>query len=126
MNYRGSHRWATVAVLGVLFLRGLVPVGFMLAPIDGSLAFVLCDFEMPAGEHRHHHHHDQAAHLQGTHSDPSCPYAQSAGPAPLPTLPVLAGGTVFDLLVPAAVVTQTFARFGPARHQTSRGPPLPV
>jgi hypothetical protein len=85
----------------------------------------LCDAQMSAGEHHHHHHHhhDQSTHHEGAHGDPTCPYAQSAGPAPLPTLPVLAGGAVYDRLVPPVAVTQTLLRFGPARQQTSRGPP---
>ncbi len=112
-------------VLGMLFMRGLIPAGFMLAPVDGSLAFVLCDAETSAGEHQHHHHHpglDQVARQHG-HVDPTCPYAQSAGPAPLPTLPALAAGATIDLLVPPTVFTQTLLTFGPIRQQTSRGPP---
>lgn len=123
MKTGGNPGWATLLVLGMLFLRALIPAGFMLAPVDGSLAVVLCDAQMSAGEHHHHHHHDQSTHHEGAHGDPTCPYAQSAGPAPLPTLPVLAGGAVYDRLVPPVAVTQTLLRFGPARQQTSRGPP---
>ncbi|MGO9994575.1 MAG: DUF2946 family protein [Steroidobacteraceae bacterium] len=118
--------WATLLVLGMLFLRALVPAGFMLAPVGERLALVLCDAGMSAGEHQHHHHHpghDNSAHQNGAHSDPTCPYAQSAGPAPLPTLPVLEGGVVSDLTVPPATVTQTFLTCGPTRRQTPRGPP---
>ncbi len=118
--------WATLLVLGLLFLRALIPTGFMLAPMDGSLAFVLCDAEMSAGEHQHHHHHpglDQAAHQHDGHVDPTCPYAQSAGPAPLPTLPVLTGIATIDLLVPPLAFTQTLLTSGPPRQQTPRGPP---
>lgn len=114
--------WATLLVLGMLFLRGLVPAGFMLAPINGSLAFVLCEPEVPAVGHPHPGH-DQAIHHHGAHADPTCPYAQSAGPAPLPALPVLAGGTVFDLSVLPTDFAQTFLSFGPTRQQSSRGPP---
>ena len=126
MRRRGNLGWAALLVLGLLFLRALVPAGVMLAAVDGNLALVLCDAETPAGEHQHHHHHlghDHAAHHEGAHTDPTCPYAQSAGPAPLPALPVLAGGAVHELLVPPAAVSQTFLSFGPARRQTSRGPP---
>ncbi len=126
MRHIRKAGWATLLVLGLLFLRALVPAGFMLAPMGGSLAFVLCDAEMPAGAPQQHHHHsgdDHAAHHEGAHSDPTCPYAQSAGPAPLPTLPVLAGAATVDQLVVPAAVTQTLLRFGPTRQQTPRAPP---
>jgi hypothetical protein len=118
--------WATLFVLGALFLRALVPAGFMLAP--GRLELVLCDVEMSAGElgghHHHHPGHDNAAHHDGVHGDPTCPYAQSAGPAPLPSLPVLAAGSASsDQLAAPTSVTQTLLSFGPPRQQSSRGPP---
>ena len=116
--------WATLLFVGLLFLRALIPAGFMLAPTGGSLAIVLCDAETSVGEHHHHHPgHDHAARHEGAHGDPTCPYAQSAGPAPLPTLPVLAGAANIDQLMAPAAVTQTLLKFGPARQQTPRGPP---
>jgi hypothetical protein len=82
---------------------------------------------MSAGAHPlHHHHHagsDQAAQHGGVHGDPTCPYAQSAGSAPLPTLPILAAGAVVAYFVPTTLVSQTFPPSGPVRKQTSRGPP---
>jgi hypothetical protein len=122
MRNRRTPGWATL-VLGMLLLRALVPAGFMLAPVDGTLAFVLCEPEVISGGHHHHPGPDQAAHQHGTHADPSCPYAQSAGPAPLPTLPILAGVAVPDLWIPPATVTQTVLAFGPPRQQSPRGPP---
>jgi len=118
--------WARLLVLGMLFLRALVPAGFMLAPEDGRVAVVLCDAQMSAGGHPHHHHLvGSDAHHDGVHGDPTCPYAQSAGPAPLPTLPVFAGtSTVGEPPAPEAL--QTFSRFGPTRQQTPRGPPPPA
>jgi hypothetical protein len=90
----------------------------------------LCDAEMSAGAHLlHHHHHpgaDQAAHHEGRHGDPTCPYAQSAGSAPLPTLPILTGGAEFAFFIPPAAVTQAFSPSGPIRKQSSRGPPFPA
>jgi hypothetical protein len=116
--------WAMLLVLALLFLRALIPAGFMLASVDGHLGYVLCDAEMSAGEHHHYHSgHDNAAHHGGAQRDPTCPYAQSAGPAPLPTLPVLAGAETFDQLVTPSAVTQTFLSFGPPRQLSSRGPP---
>ena len=125
-----TSRWAALAVLAVLCLRALVPAGFMVAPLDGRLAFVLCSAETSASaaQHQHHHHpgHGDAEHHDGVHPDPTCPYAQSAGPAPLPTPPALAGGAVLDPPVPAVLATQTFSSCGPARQQTPRGPPSPA
>lgn len=117
---------ATLLVLGMLFLRALIPAGFMLAPVDDGLTVVVCDAEMSAGEHQHHHHpgHDGDTHHDGAHGDPTCPYAKSAGPAPLPAFPVLAGGAIYDQLVPPVAITQTVPASGPPRQHTSRGPPL--
>ena len=125
--------WAGALVLGFLFLRALIPAGFMLAPVDGNLAFVLCDLDlpgaatpagaMPASNHHMHAAQDHAAHQHGAHGEPTCPYAQSSGPAPLPTLPVLAGGTTFERPRMPAAVTQTLLGFGPLRQLSSRGPP---
>ena len=139
--------WGSLLVLGLVLLRALVPAGFMLAPVDGHLAFVLCDADaaipgmsgmsgmaapadmadMPAGAMPSSHHHvpmamDHAAHQHGAHGDP-CPYAQSGGPAPLPTLPVLAASTTFERPRLPAAVTQTLLGFGPVRQPSSRGPP---
>jgi hypothetical protein len=111
-------------VLGVLFLRGLIPAGFMLAPVDGTLAIVLCDMQMSAGEPHHPAGHDhRGAHHHGGGGDPICPYAQSSGPAPLPALPVLAGGAILDQMVAPTAFTQTLLTFGPIRRQSPRGPP---
>jgi hypothetical protein len=125
-RHRATSAWAPQLVCAALLLRALVPAGFMLAPVDGHLAFVLCDAEMSAGEHQHPHHpgHDNAAHHQGVHGDPTCPYAQSAGPAPLPTLPVLVSAATLDRLLAPSGATQTLLRCGPTRQQTPRGPPL--
>ena len=133
MRHIKKPGWATLLILGVAFLRGLVPAGFMLAPVDGNLAIVLCALDqpvaalqggaMPAGHHHMHGAEDHAAHPHGAHGDPTCPYAQSGGPAPLPTLPVLAAGTLFEHPRLPAAVTQTLLSFGPIRQPSSRGPP---
>jgi hypothetical protein len=126
MQQLKDPRWARLLVLGMLFLRALIPAGFMLAPLDGGLTMVVCDAAMSAGEHAHHHHpgHDGPAHPEGAHSDPTCPYAQSAGPAPLPTLPTIAGAAASDWHEPPATVAQIFSTCGPVREQTPRGPPV--
>lgn len=130
MRHIQSPGWATVFLLGLLLLRALVPAGFMLAPVEGRFVVVLCHGNMSAGGHEHHHHdpaRDDAVHHDGLHGHPDCPYAQSSGPAPLPTLPMLAAGdaSASQLAAPASI-TQTLSRFGPSRHQTPRGPPAPV
>jgi hypothetical protein len=124
-RYSATSAGVPLLVIAALLLRALVPAGFMLAPVDGHLAFVLCDAEMSAGELRHHHHpgHDNAGHHQGVHGDPTCPYAQSAGPGPLPTLPVLASAATLNQLVAPGGATQTRLNCGPTRQQTPRGPP---
>ena len=133
LHHIKKRGWVPLLVLGLVLLRGLVPAGFMLAPVDGHLAFVLCDADasmpamatgaMPAGHHHMHMAMEHAGHGHGAHGDPTCPYAQSAGPAPLPTLPVLAGGTTFGRPQLPAAITQTLLGFGPIRQPSSRGPP---
>jgi hypothetical protein len=133
MRHIRKPAWTSLLVLGLVLLRGLVPTGFMLAPVDGRLAFVPCDADasmpampagaMPAGDHHMHMAMGQAAHGHGAHGDPTCPYAQSGGPAPLPTLPVLAGGATFERPRLPAAITQTLLGFGPIRQPSSRGPP---
>jgi hypothetical protein len=125
--------WASLLVVGLVLLRGFVPAGFMLAPVDGHLAFVLCDADvsmpgmlagaMQAPPHHVHMAMGHAADGHAAHGDPTCPYAQSGGPAPLPTLPALAGGAAFERLRLPVAVTQTLLGFGPVRQPSSRGPP---
>jgi len=120
----------------MLCLRAFVPAGFMFAPVDGQLEVVLCDtdalgaaqdhqarsdHQAPRGVHAHHAH-DHAGHHHAQ-TDPTCPYAQSSGPAPLPALPVLASVQIATLSAPSAQVAQTHSRFGPTRQQSPRGPP---
>src|SRR5882762_11244482 len=101
-------RWVAPLVLALLCLRAFVPAGYMLAPVDGRLAVVVCDADAASlGSHNHQGHgHDGAGHHH-TQTDPTCPYAQSAGPAPLPALPTVAPALltiVSALPTPAAQV----------------------
>jgi len=107
-------------VLAMLALRALVPAGFMLAPEAGHLALVPCDVDArrAAG-----HHHEGPQHPLHAHPDPTCPYAQSAGPAPLPALPVLAAAPISTVRLLPAQSPQTFVPFGPSRQQSPRAPP---
>ena len=113
------RRW-TRFVLIMLCLRALVPAGFMLAPVDGQPAIVLCDTDAPRAGHQHvGHHHAGHAHL-----DPTCPYAQSAGPAPLPALPALPAPPPARSEALPTASAQIHARFGPTRQQSPRAPPF--
>ena len=125
---RGRAYWAALLVLFMLAVRALVPAGFMLAPVEGRLSFVLCEPDVLGGpqSHSHHHHHaghDAAGHSGSSHGDVICPYAQSAGPAPLRALPALAAAVVIVEDVPPAIIHQVSLRSGPLRHQSPRGPP---
>lgn len=112
IRFRRMHRrWVVALVLPLLALRALVPAGFMASPIAGSLQMVFCG----AGHHGHSHH--------STAGDPTCPFAQSAGPAPLPALPVLPAGVEALLFDRPTAVAQTVVQFGPLRQQAPRGPP---
>jgi hypothetical protein len=117
----GARHWAAPFVLAMLCLRALIPAGFMLAPVEGRLDLVLCDSQAPGAVHHHGgHDHSQHHHI---HTDPTCPYAQSAGPAPIPTLPALAAAQIVSVPVPPKQFAQTHSQFGPSRQQSPRGPP---
>ena len=119
----GARHWATPFVLALLCLRAFVPAGFMLAPVDGRLDVILCDSDAPGAVHHHHGGHDPSGHHPHTLLDPTCPYAQSAGPAPLPVLPLHQAP---PLVVSAALpveLEQIYSLFGPVRHQSPRAPP---
>jgi hypothetical protein len=118
----GAMRWAAPWVLAMLCLRALVPAGFMLEPIDGRLAVVLCDTDA-AGAVHHQGGQDHPSHHHHLQLDPTCPYAQSAGPAPLPALPVLGPQPVVSAPLQLTHVAQTYARSGPSRQNFPRGPP---
>jgi hypothetical protein len=131
LRHGGARHWAAPFVLAMLCLRAFIPAGFMLASVDGQLAVVLCDTDAAALAQGHvgHHHapghyvHDHAAGHHHAQTDPTCPYAQSSGPAPLPALPVLAAVQIATLSAPPIQVAQIHSRFGPTRQQSPRGPP---
>jgi hypothetical protein len=135
LRHGGARHWAAPFVLAMLCLRAFVPAGFMLAPVDGRLEVVLCDTDAPGatpgasptktpGHYAlGHHTHDHAAGHHHAQTDPTCPYAQSSGPAPLPVLPVLAAVQLATLSAAPIQVAQTHSRFGPTRQQSPRGPP---
>ncbi len=108
-------------VLPVLAMRALVPAGFMAASVDGTLQIVLCQPGAMAGHH--HHHRAPPDSAPAVEVDPTCPYAQSAGPALLPTLAVLPAAAMMHRLETPAAATQTRLTFGPLRQCFPRGPP---
>jgi hypothetical protein len=109
-------------VLPVLALRALIPAGFMAASVDGTLQIVLC--QPGAMAQGHHHHHPGTPDSAPADVDPTCPYAQSAGPALMPTLPILPAELAMHRLEPPPTITQTLIAFGPPRQQFPRGPPI--
>jgi len=122
LRHGDPRRWAAPFVLAMLCLRALVPAGFMLAAVDGRLDIVLCDTDARGAAHQHAGHDHSGRHLH-THLDSTCPYAQSAGPAPLPALPVLAAPAIADSPALPARAAQTCSQFGPTRQHCPRAPP---
>jgi hypothetical protein len=110
-------------VLPVLSLRALIPAGFMAESVDGTLQIVLCQPGAMPGSHHHHHGSPDSAPAD---VDPTCPYAQSAGPAVMPSLPVLPAAMAMQRLESPAASTQTQPHFGPPRQQSPRAPPTPA
>ena len=99
-------------LLPLLVLRALIPAGFTVSMVGGAAELTFCG----ATQHDHAHHGTTSA-------DPTCPFAQSSGPAPLPTLPALAHSIDSARLEPPVAVSQTVAPFGPVRQHIPRGPP---
>jgi hypothetical protein len=104
----------------LLAVRALVPAGFMASATEAGLQLVFCDAAATAaqmaGHHAHHHSH-------GGTTDPGCPYAQSSGPAPLPSIPMLASDVRFAQVVERAPAATLAFIQGPPRQQSPRGPP---
>src|SRR5579864_7917867 len=100
LRHGGARHWAAPFVLAMLCLRAFIPAGFMLAPVGGQLAVVLCDTDaqgLAPNQTPGHHGHDLAVGHHHAQTDPTCPYAQSSGPAPLPVVPVLAAVQIATL-----------------------------
>jgi hypothetical protein len=116
--FRGrAWKRIAIALIALLALRSLVPAGFMAIATDAGAQLVFCEPGAALG-HGHAHHHSP-----GAATDPGCPYAQSSGPAPLPTLPALAADVRPLSIVPSVSRTSPTVRPGPRRQQTPRGPP---
>lgn len=129
-------------LLFVLAVRAAIPAGFMLAPdADGQLVLVLCPDVgpmLPMGEgdaaaHHHHHHPGAPSGDAGNHgrsgssheASSRCPFAASAGAAPLPALPAISGADSRRGCI-AASQTASATASTILRVQTARGPPEAV
>ena len=116
-NARSRTRTAYV-LLALLCLRALVPAGFMLARSVDGVTVVLCSVAAA----KHHQGHEHSGHNHAA-VDPTCPYAQSAGPAPLPALPKLSVTPPDPSYAALRRDAQTIVQFGPLRRYASRAPP---
>jgi hypothetical protein len=117
----GRYPWVTAAVLFVLCFRALIPPGFMLASVDGKPEVVLCSAH--ANHSMHHQGPSEGGSQHGSGIDPTCPFAQSAGPTFIPTLPAPALARIAIHTPLALQSSQTRVAFGPIRLHTTRGPP---
>ena len=120
-SLRRPLHWGACFLLLMLCLRALVPAGFMVAEVDGTVGVVLCDTDAP-GVHGHQHHGDHQNHHHAC-LDSSCPYAQSAGPAPLAATADIADVRLAVLQPLPQASSQLEAQFGPSREQQPRAPP---
>lgn len=108
--------------LVTVLMRALIPVGFMPVAADGTLRMMFCDGG--AGASGHHVHSGSTGHGPGhrTSVDVSCPFALSAGAAPLPTLAGAAAGAPLPPVAIAAPEVPARADL-PPRNSAPRGPP---
>lgn len=112
-----------------LFVRALVPTGWMPAPADGGLALVPCPTSGPApvapAAMAGHGHHDPAAPDKAEHQAASetCPFGAMAGAtAALPPAPALFVDAPAAL--PATSSPRALAPRAPPRlRPPARGPP---
>jgi hypothetical protein len=77
-------------LLGALFLRILIPAGFMAGTVGGDPALILCPGADVSTALAIHRHHGGARHDPATHGDAPCPFAALAAPALPPAPPILA------------------------------------
>ncbi|MCX7055746.1 MAG: hypothetical protein NTZ79_00725 [Proteobacteria bacterium] len=118
LKARSTMRLAGLLLL-LLALRALVPTGFMATVAETGIQMVFCEPGATGSAHHGHAHH----HGHGGSADPSCPFAQSAGPAPLPAIPMLAAEAPVQAFIDLLLHAQTTTSPGPPRQQTPRGPP---
>jgi hypothetical protein len=122
MHRRHAEYW-TIALLPLLVMRLLLPTGVMPAYGTHGVGLVLCSLahlqQLPAkGSER------LPSNQRGAHSDPLCPFATAAAPAPIVTLNSSPEppDTRFNLSS-GSRDTQRTTIFGPHRSQLTRAPP---
>ncbi|MEI6458198.1 MAG: hypothetical protein WCP04_04645 [Pseudomonadota bacterium] len=112
---RLPRRWGlriAAALLPLLLLRALVPMGFMASVADGAVRYTFCDGAA------HTLPHTSAA------GDHACPFAQSAGAAPLSALVVMAAHAPSHTDAAPTFNSPFPGLAGPARQHRARAPPL--
>jgi hypothetical protein len=103
-----------------LFLRLLVPAGFMVGSAAGAPALVPCPAAGPAMHGGHHHG-------PAPHTEAPCPFAALAAPALPPADPlVLAPSQPGFALAPAWLPEESPAPGAAAPPPPARGPPATV
>jgi hypothetical protein len=116
-------RLLTMIVLAcALFLRVLVPAGWMPAPKNGAFAIELCSAAAPAQaiEHAGTGHHGSKGNSHGG----DCAFAPlQAGFATAPAASVLPAPAAVREILPQQFLARTFARGPPAPPPPARGPP---
>jgi len=127
-----QRHWLISTLLIALFVRALIPAGFMPAT-DRPLSFQICPDGFPAQRlrtaaldpHAAHHHHD--GHSGGTHNHSSassehCVFAAAAGAGPLAFAPAFSAAAI-GLETPEFFYASPTVESQRFRIQQPRGPP---
>jgi hypothetical protein len=113
------RRWIGAWALLAIVARGLIPAGFMpAAAVDGGVHFVVCPAALSLASGSHHHPDGLR-----THTDVVCPFAQSAGTAPTPSLLSSAMLVAAQPTVLCALAQPFVPQSDLPRHHAPRGPP---
>lgn len=124
-----SNAFSVFALFCYVVSSGIVPAGFMAAPVSSGTAFHLCPGDARSavvisklmGSHEHHHHHVQAEGAEGPSADVGCAFSASPGAVALESNS-LPGDTLQD--VPVATVQSTSLRYSYAwARPPVRSPP---
>jgi hypothetical protein len=106
-----------------LFLRLLVPAGYMVGSAAGVPALVPCPAVVAAPVMAHHGHHDGRA----PHGEAPCPFAALAAPALPPADPfALTSSKPAYALAPEWLPAEQFAPSAAAPPPPATGPPFSV